>query len=762
MRHDDSPSPAAAFPPTAEDRIMKASLHQFLTPETRRVRRLAAITVIALTVVTLAYKFIYPPVFDAYVGKTNALLTYASSQTLTEPQFEALAQDLSERARYAKAAAIVGADQAPLARQVKMEMLMNTASLIRETEPTHIGYFRDAGIRRYEGPHTCLGCHPSMKVRHPDGRVTTVDTLDNLVNTVHFKFQSDAAGFSTYGYDGRQVNASGSRKIPVGKIDRACGIPGSFTWTGWAALVASRPAAAQGAVELRSEGCGQCHIGGNYQPATEKMMPVGDVPDDAKDGIDCLICHSTEYDMNQRHVIRDAHGQRWNQDRSMRAALAVGPIRNDHCLRCHQHNMGGDAYLHNQAVQALGTENKRITHRGAKRGNPFSPQDDVHAAAGIQCTDCHVPEGHRIPRGRLGVDLVANDLPGQEVSCQTCHTRAPHNNSQYKALLNGHVARLACETCHIKSLQENSVVLRDWVHPTWNVEEGIYEPTDIYRSGAVGKGFTFLWFNGNGTFLANALGNNPSGTTDYDPLMQQMVRITDSEVIAAVRAAALKLKATYPDIEVESYVKAATDPLSQLSPAMLERRRQMIDTNLRAPMTVGSSRIYPFKLFNAMMYEDMGNQGPFGAMILPFDYPTYYETGDPKAAVVQAVRDPIIQRMYQTPFKLYMMDEFMSYFGVSGGWQTKYPLVGGKLVNVEPHWMRQMGTLMINHGIQGKGRECRDCHARDGIMDFKGLGYTPERVAELMDLEQLEAAQPPSALGESRPAAAPSVSRAEP
>ena len=84
------------------------------------------------------------------------------------------------------------------------------------------------------------------------------------------------------------------------------------------ALVASRPAAAQGAVELRSERCGQCHIGGNYQPATEKMMPVGDVPDDAKDGIDCLICHSTEYDMNQRHVIRDAYGQRWNQDRSMR------------------------------------------------------------------------------------------------------------------------------------------------------------------------------------------------------------------------------------------------------------------------------------------------------------------------------------------------------------------------------------------------------------------------------------------------------------
>ncbi|WP_295388743.1 multiheme c-type cytochrome [uncultured Thiodictyon sp.] len=724
---------------------------------TRRVLRFTAMVLIVLV---LAYQFLYPPLFDAYVGKSNALLTYANSQTLSEREFEALARDLSRQARYTKAAASVGADQAPLARQVKIEMLMNTPSLIRDSEPRHIDYFREAGIRRYEGPQTCLGCHPRMKARGDDGHLRTVDTLDNLVNSIHFKFQTDTGGFSTYGYDGRRVNAPGSHRIPVGKIDRACGIPGSFSWTGWAALVASRPAGATGPVTLRSEGCGQCHIGGNYQPPTEKMMPVGDVPYEVKDGIDCLICHSTDYDMNQRYVIRDAHGLRWNQDRSMRAALSVGPARNDHCLRCHQHNMGGDAYPHNQAAQALGTENKRILHQGAKRGNPFSPEDDVHAAAAIQCTDCHVPDGHRLPRGRQGVDLVANDLPNREVSCQTCHTQTPHNNSPDRALLNGHVARLACETCHIKVLQDKNVVLRDWVHPTWNPEEGIFEPTDIYRSGAPGKGFTFLWFNGNGSFLANALGNNPNGTTDYDPLMQQMVHIRDPEVIAAVRAAAIELKARYPEIDIEAYVRAATDPLSQLSPALLERRRAMIDQNLRPVMALGKSRIYPFKLFNAMMYEDMGNQGPFGAMILPFDYPVYYETGDSRAAVVQAVRDPIVKRMYQRPFKLYMMDDFMSYFGVSGGWKTNYPLVNGKLVNVEPHWMRQMGTLTINHGIQGKGRECRECHALDGIMDFAGLGYPPERVAELRDPDQLKSAAL-SKTGDAARAKTPSVPGSE-
>ncbi|MBK1719595.1 multiheme c-type cytochrome [Thiocystis violacea] len=716
---------------------MKNPIH---TLSNARFSRLAIALAILLLVLAIGYKVVYPWAFQLYVGESSAILTYPNSQPLTDAEFETLSRELSEQARRERAAEIVGVDQADFAREVKIEMLMGTPSFVRESEPSHIKYFRDAGIRQYQGPKTCLRCHATTKVDHGDGRVTTVDTLDDIVNSVHFKFQSDADGFSTYGYDGRKVNAPGERRIPVGKINRACGIPGSFSWTGWAALVETRPEHAEGATVTRSEGCGQCHIGGNYYPATEKMMPIGDVPVDAKDGIDCLICHSAEYDMNQRYVMRDDIGPRWNQDRSLRAALSVGPVANRNCLNCHQHNMGGDAYLHNVAAKSLGEKNQRLLHKGAKRGNPFSPTDDLHAAANIQCTDCHVPEGHKIPRGRFGVDLVANDLPGKDVACEGCHSRAPHNQSEHKALLNGHIARLACETCHIRELQENNVVLRDWVHPTWDAEEGLWEPTDVYRSGKPGKGFTYLWFNGNGTFLANALGNNPNGSTDYNPLMRQMARIEDPEILAAVRAKAIELKRTYPDIDVDAYVTAATDPLSQLSPEMRERRRAMIRDNLTAAMNEGESRIYPFKLFNAMMFEDMGNQGPFGAMILPFDYASYYETGDTQASVIQAIRDPIVRRMYQQPFKLYMMDEFMSYFGVTEGWRTDYPLVDGKLKGVEPHWMRQMGALMINHGIQRQGHECKDCHAPDGLLDYAALGYEPERAAELMDLDVLQAA----------------------
>jgi len=87
-------------------------------------------------------------------------------------------------------------------------------------------------------------------------------------------------------------------------------------------MVKSKPAHKK-EIKIRSKGCGQCHIGGNYQPATEKMLPVGDIPEEAKQGVDCLICHSQTYDMNQRYVIKDDRDLRWKQDRSLKAALAI-------------------------------------------------------------------------------------------------------------------------------------------------------------------------------------------------------------------------------------------------------------------------------------------------------------------------------------------------------------------------------------------------------------------------------------------------------
>jgi len=471
---------------------------------------------------------------------------------------------------------------------------------------------------------------------------------------------------------------------------------------------------------MRSDGCGQCHIGGGYGPPSEEMMPVVFRDRNQENGIDCLICHSRTYDMNQRYVIRDKVGLRWNQDRSMEAAMTVGKPTDDGCLHCHQHNMGGDTYPFNDAAHHPGYRNARLLHEGAKRGTPYAPDADVHAAAGMSCLDCHVTVGHKIARGRKGVDLVSNDLPHVEVSCEKCHTDAPHvANPEVRAILNGHTARIGCETCHITKLWDDNLVLVDWLQPEWNPEEGVYLPKVVYHTGEMRKSVEYLWYNGNGTFLANAIGDNPRGGGDYNPLMTTITRYD--------KVNGLELAGVEGD-----------DFLSQLSPEMLARRREMVRRNILPVQDIGPSKIYPFKLFNARMYEDMNNQGPFGAMILPFDYSTYYETGDSYASMEAAMGHRIIRRMYQAPFKYYMMDEFMRYFGV-GSWSPKYPLEKENREAIEGHWMRQMGTLMINHAITREGRTCTECHTKEGgLLDFRALGYSEKRARELKNLPELK------------------------
>jgi hypothetical protein len=706
--------------------------------KSRRTSKAAVIAVGVLLVGAFIYQVIVPWGFELYTGVVNHELIYPNSVPVTQSQFESIAAELTHDALRTSALSVTSAVTDSFTRQTRIQMLMQTPSFKREAEYPHIRYFREAGIRQYEGPETCTQCHETMTVSNGHGGSDEVNTVANVMNTIHYKFQSMDGGFTTYGYDGRQVNTEG-RGIPVGKIDRACGVPGSFSWTGWAALIETKPAHANGEIVMRSEGCGQCHIGGGFHPATENMMPEGVVPtpDVAEDGLDCLICHASEYDMNQRYVMEDEHGHmRWNQDRSIAAAMSVGRPTNDNCLTCHQHNMGGDTYEFNKASQSLGVMNQRLSHEAAKRANPYSKQHDVHVRAGLQCLDCHEPQGHKIPRGTKGTDLVANDLPGVAVECESCHTNAPHvKNPLTRVVLNGHVNRLACETCHITNLLPTNNVLKDWMHPVWNDEEGMYTPKIVYNSGEPGRGFTYLWFNGSGTFLANALGANPNGNAEYNPLMDQIAQINDPVALQAITDNTADIREQY-GLDTDEYLAPIRNSLMQMSPELQARRADMIEENLRSRMNEGQSKIYPFKLFNANMLEDLNNEGPFGAMILPFDYKTYFETGDPEASVRKAITNPIVKRMYETPFKIYMMDEFMAYFGV-GEWDASYPLDEGNW-NVEPRWMRQMGTLMVNHGIEADGRGCTECHAENGIMDFEALGYTPTRINDLRNLPEMK------------------------
>jgi len=421
-------------------------------PRTRAGRLLRIPVLIALVAALLygGFRLSFPSLLRWYTGDRIAHFTYANQDHLSDADFERLARQLERSSTRSLVADRTRRDSDPILQAEDARLLTDLPSTRRSADLDHVEYFREAGIRSYEGPETCLTCHEEMTVRTTDGETETVHTMDNVMNSVHYRlFSKERNAFSTYGYNGVKVNSG--RPIPVGKIDRACGFPGSFTWTGWAALIHAKPEGRP--EELRSEGCGQCHIGGGYGPPSEEMLPVVVREKEAEHGIDCLICHSRSYDMDERYVIDDGVGLRWNQDRSMRAAMTVGRPDQEACLRCHQHDMGGDTYPANQAAQHTGYEHARILHSDAKRGTPYAPENDVHAAAGMTCLDCHVTEGHKIARGAKGVDLVSNDLPDVDVSCESCHT-AP----------SGHYSSFNCNSCHVSTEDWNDV---DFNHTTY-------------------------------------------------------------------------------------------------------------------------------------------------------------------------------------------------------------------------------------------------------------------------------------------------------
>ncbi len=82
----------------------------------------------------LSYKYLYPVLFEAYTGVTNAPLTYESSQKLSSSsEFESLARELTHEARYQEALAATAGEENEFARKLKIQMLMNTPSFRAKT-----------------------------------------------------------------------------------------------------------------------------------------------------------------------------------------------------------------------------------------------------------------------------------------------------------------------------------------------------------------------------------------------------------------------------------------------------------------------------------------------------------------------------------------------------------------------------------------------------------------------------------------------------
>ncbi|MFZ1685515.1 MAG: hypothetical protein WAU88_15465 [Candidatus Zixiibacteriota bacterium] len=555
---------------------------------------------------------------------------------------------------------------------------------------SHITLYREAGVLQYEGPQTCLRCHEDISFKDlASGQQRKETLMSNLTTSAHYRFYTSEHP-NVYGFNGQLAT-----DFRMGKIDRPCPKPGSFAMTSWAAPVVLRSG------DTLSEGCGQCHVGGQVTAPLGEMMPGYGTLAQEKDAIDCLICHSVAYDMNRKQVVRNESGQwSWGEDRSMRAAMSVTRPTAQACLRCHQHNLGGDMYVDSadssfmESLTRSGENRPRVKHPGSKRGTPYSPTWDVHAAAGLSCIECHKTEGHRIAKGTHTTTMMANDLPKVEVACEECHTSAPHKKTDRSDELNGHTEKLACQTCHIPSLHPDNATRRDFATPMLEEKPGVWVYTDIEKECDPGRGIVYKWWNGDGTFLGNPIGENPNGKNLY-----RFYNPTN----------------TWPEFKQFDYA------------AWYERVMRPIAKAGRP------SKIYAMKLFNGRQHIDLQNMGPFGGMYLPYNLPTYYTSGNPDSAASVEMQSGMMKMMYGWMFDIYMMDKFMRFMEIDG-WNTGAYADASTNHQVEARWIPQDASLEISHAIRKTGAlTCANCHATNGVMDFASLGYDPAEIAALQE-----------------------------
>ncbi len=286
------------------------------------------------------------------------------------------------------------------------------------------------GKNGYKGPSSCevRDCHPG--------------TAKSFLSTVHWKHASKVSNVENvdpneeYGMKNRIYTMCNGNDL----VNNLKEIP---------------PSPETG--KTKFTGCNTCHPG-------DHVSDVGSTGPEAEGSIDCLLCHSSEYDYRKRQPFKNEKGQVvMGQDRSVKAALAVGKPGVKNCMVCHE-AAGGGVLI--------------------KRGFAFTKENDVHAAKGMVCVDCHAAKDHRVPTG-FDPNNWAND--GLRLSCAGCHKERPHKDEDY----NRHTARIACQTCHIP--RTGGAFAKDFTRWTQGSDK-FFEPSTLKRE-ANETVPVYAWYN---------------------------------------------------------------------------------------------------------------------------------------------------------------------------------------------------------------------------------------------------------------------------
>jgi len=188
--------------------------------------------------------------------------------------------------------------------------------------------------------------------------------------------------------------------------------------------------------------CTSCHAGYGF-----KDMSF-DFSDQSK--VDCLVCHEQTGTYKKfpagagnpapQPMVFKGNGKTYYPPQWNKVAQSVGRPTRKNCGTCHFFGGGGDGVKHGDMDSSLMKPNKDLdVHMGLDGKN-------------FDCVRCHTTETHRIA-GRTYATPAATDRKSlveddtiAKITCESCHTAAPHKSG---AKPNDHTDKVACQSCHI-------------------------------------------------------------------------------------------------------------------------------------------------------------------------------------------------------------------------------------------------------------------------------------------------------------------------
>ncbi|MDW7777221.1 MAG: methanogenesis multiheme c-type cytochrome [Methanosarcinales archaeon] len=268
-------------------------------------------------------------------------------------------------------------------------------------------------------------------------------------------------------------------------------------------------------------GCGQCHPMGipSHNPTIAAVAGQSE----------CSRCHSKD------DLVFEIH----NKDE-----IVGGSITTD-CQICHSDNISNE-FLYLTHISDSTCANKCHQTDVAKRAVMWSSTDyaeyDVHAKAGVGCTQCHITSNHQIGKGNT-IDrpnpTLSFDQPMKQ--CVDCHFEVTHG-----MIVDAHLENVACEACHIPILPGgNAKYSIDWTNGYKDIKfqtddfrpvlawfngtvNGIAQPSNKDDPGAVLKPFNVIaitwWDEGNNLDIVN----NPNLSNNWgSPVVLSHIRAAD-------------------------------------------------------------------------------------------------------------------------------------------------------------------------------------------------------------------------------------------